>query len=98
MQLTDCIGEPKGYGKGNHCAYDCVDQNVDNVLAKVLLLEVVASCEDHWGKKSVEEDIFAKLELFYSYSVVHDKSEDDSDEDADSCFMDEVQLSSQRGT
>lgn len=98
MKLTDCIGETKGDSKGNYGAYDCVDQNVDDVLAKVLLLEVVASCEDHWGKKSVEEDIFAKLQLCYFYSVVHDESEDHSDEDTCSCFVDEVQLPSQRGT
>lgn len=92
FELADEGSEEEGDGEGNDGADDCVDEDVDKVLAEVLLLEVVPPCEDHGGQQAIEEDLLVELEFLLADNEVHEDPEDEADDDAEACFVEEVPL------
>jgi hypothetical protein len=93
VKLTDYIGQSECYGKRYNSPDNCINQNVCDVFAKVLLLQVVASSEDHRRQQAIEEYLLAKLKFFHIRHKVEEQSEDNSDYDSGSCFVYEVKLS-----
>lgn len=92
MKLANCIGESECDSKGDDRPDYCINQNVGDVFTKVLLLEIVASCEDHGREEPVEEYLLAELQFFDIDDEVEEEAEYKSNEDACSCFVDEVEL------
>jgi hypothetical protein len=61
MEVVDECSESEDDAKGRDGASQAVDQNELEVFAKIFLLEVVASCEDHRGQQPIEKDLLIEV-------------------------------------
>ena len=97
-EVVDEVGEAEDDPKGHDGAKEAEDEDVLEVLLEILLLEVVATREDHGGQQPVEEDLLVEVQVLYVFGEEHQQSEHQPDQDADPRLVDHVDLRGSQDT
>ncbi len=90
--FADQNSEPEDDPECRNCPEEAEEQDVLEILAEVLLLQVVAPREDHGRQQPIKEDLFVEVDLVHEAEQRSQEPEEQSDDDADAGLMQVVPL------
>lgn len=75
IEFVDEIGKAEDDSKGCDGANEPIDEDILEILAEILLLEIISSCKDHGGKQRIEEDFLIEIYILNLASNIECSSE-----------------------